>query len=89
MDPLINPSLPPQALPLGYYQHLKGGVYRVLGLARDTSSEAWMVYYQCQYGDWSYWVRPLAEFVEPVTRDGQTQARFRFLAEQWPEAPAP
>ena len=68
----------------GYYRHFKGGIYRVAGLARDCDSQRWMVYYQCCYGDWSYWLRPLENFCETVQRDNITQARFEFIGTQLP-----
>jgi hypothetical protein len=71
--------MPPPNLPLGYYRHFKGAIYRVAGLARDCDSEVWSVYYQCCYGDWSFWLRPYANFCAPVVRDGVEQPRFVFL----------
>jgi hypothetical protein len=81
----MNNSQCPE-LPLGYYRHFKGGIYRVEGLARDAQTEAWCVYYQCQYGDYSYWVRPLAQFLELVEREGHTLPRFSYLGATHPQA---
>lgn len=64
---------------MGRYRHYKGNEYRVLGLARHSETEEWMVYYQALYGDKGYWVRPLAMFVEPVINNGESQPRFRLL----------
>ena len=47
----------------GVYRHYKGPEYRVFGAARHSESEEWMVFYQCLYGDYGLWVRPLAMFV--------------------------
>jgi len=71
-------------VPLGYYRHFKGAIYRVAGLARDCESQQWMVYYQCCYGDWSYWLRPVENFCQAVIKDGLSLPRFVFLGEQVP-----
>jgi hypothetical protein len=71
-------------LTLGYYRHFKGALYRVAGIARDCDSQVWHVYYQCCYGDWSYWLRPLDNFNEQIERNGQIVARFAFVGEEPP-----
>ena len=71
---------PPQ-LPLGIYRHYKGQEYQVIGLARHSETEEWMVYYRTQYGDFSYWVRPLEMFIETVIVDGTCLPRFTFVRE--------
>ncbi|MGE8332472.1 MAG: DUF1653 domain-containing protein, partial [Pseudomonas putida] len=43
----------------GVYRHYKGPEYRVFSVARHSENEEWMVFYQCLYGDYSFWVRPL------------------------------
>lgn len=71
-------------LSLGYYRHFKGAVYRVAGVARDCDTQAWSVYYQCCYGDWSYWLRPYDNFCESIVQDGVPQPRFQFLGVELP-----
>jgi len=39
-----------------------------------------MVFYQCLYGDYSFWVRPLAMFQESVEVDGEQVPRFALVA---------
>lgn len=72
-------------LPLGYYRHFKGAFYRVAGFARDCDSQQWHVYYQCCYGDWSYWLRPLDNFIEQVERGAEVVARFTYVGLERPE----
>ncbi|WP_430461302.1 DUF1653 domain-containing protein [Thalassolituus sp. LLYu03] len=69
-----KPSLTP-----GVYRHYKGNEYQVLGLARHSESEEWMVVYKTLYGDYSLWVRPAAMFCENVTIDGREQPRFALV----------
>ena len=54
------------ALQRGIYQHYKGQIYQVFNVARHSETEEQLVVYQCLYGDYSMWVRPLSMFVETV-----------------------
>jgi hypothetical protein len=53
----------------GLYRHYKGQHYQVLGLARHSETEEWLVVYQALYGERGYWLRPLSLWLEPVVRD--------------------
>lgn len=64
------------SLKLGYYHHYKGGRYQVMGLARHSETNEWLVVYQPLYGDQGLWVRPLDMFVEMVNIDGKSVPRF-------------
>ena len=69
-------------LPTGIYQHFRGALYKVLHIAQHSETEEELVVYQALYGDKGIWVRPLSMFTETVTRDGETQPRFRYLDPQ-------
>jgi hypothetical protein len=60
----------------GIYRHYKGNLYEVLGTAQHSESEEPLVVYRALYGDYGLWVRPLAMFMESVTKEGNTQPRF-------------
>lgn len=61
----------------GIYRHYKGNDYEVIGTARHSETEEWMVVYRTLYGDFSLWVRPLEMFTEDVTlENGERVARF-------------
>ncbi len=60
----------------GIYRHFKGNRYEVIGLARHSETEEWMVVYRALYGDHGLWVRPARMWLETVERDGRTYQRF-------------
>ncbi|MCX7207567.1 MAG: DUF1653 domain-containing protein [Proteobacteria bacterium] len=62
----------------GIYQHYKGQLYQVMGLAKHSETEEEMVVYRCLYGAFDLWVRPLAMFTEEITYNGETMPRFRW-----------
>ena len=59
-----------------YYRHFKGGVYRLVGIAKDSETLEEMVVYQAMYGERQMWVRPKEMFFEKVERDGKVFERF-------------
>ncbi len=63
----------------GKYRHYKGGEYEVFFVARHSETEEEVVVYRTLYGDFSYWVRPLAMFLENVEIDGILQPRFEKI----------
>ena len=69
-----TPDFPP-----GRYRHFKGGEYEVLGVARHSETDEWLVVYRPLYGDGGLWVRPLSMFQEAVTVGGEAVPRFRRL----------
>lgn len=68
---------PVQTLPPGAYRHYKGGIYEVLGVARHSETEEFLVVYRALYGARDLWVRPLTMFVEQVTLEGILTPRFK------------
>ncbi|TVQ72047.1 MAG: DUF1653 domain-containing protein [Oceanospirillales bacterium] len=64
---------------LGLYRHYKGNEYDVIGLARHSETEEWMVVYRSINALQDLWVRPAEMFVEDVTLPtGEVVARFEF-----------
>lgn len=59
-----------------YYRHFKGGLYKFIGLAKDSESLEEMVVYQALYGEGQMWVRPAGMFFGKVERDGKVMDRF-------------
>jgi hypothetical protein len=72
------PPLPSEPRP-GRYRHYKGKEYRVHHLARHSETQEVLVVYQLLYGDYGYWVRPAAMFVETIEHEGQRVPRFAFV----------
>ncbi len=68
-------------LPTGKYQHYKGNLYEVLGVARHSETEEELVVYRALYGEQGLWVRPLTMFQEEVEVEGQPVPRFRYLGD--------
>lgn len=62
----INSSVPQDAPQPGIYKHYKGNLYQVLGMARHSETEEWMVVYQALYAERGFWTRPLSIWLEPV-----------------------
>ena len=66
-------------LPAGRYQHYKGGLYQVQGVARHSETAELLVVYRPLYGEMALWVRPLSMFTEQVQVAGKWQPRFRLI----------
>ncbi len=69
---------------LGKYKHYKGGIVKVLFIAKNSENlEKYVVYrslYNCKTdGKNSLWVRPLKIFKEKVKVNGKLIPRFKFI----------
>ena len=60
-----------------YYRHFKGGLYKFIGIAKDSETLEEMVVYQALYGERQMWVRPAEMFFGKVERDGKVMDRFQ------------
>lgn len=66
----------------GIYQYYKGNLYQVFHVATHSETCEKLVVYQCLYGDYSMWVRPLEMFQETVTlTNGEVLPRFKLIQE--------
>ena len=64
---------------LGKYEHYRGKLYEVLGVARHSETLETFVVYRALYGENDLWVRPLSMFLEKIEIDGEKAPRFRFI----------
>lgn len=66
---------------LGKYQHYKGHLYRVTGIAKHSETLEEMVIYEALYDnpDGKFWVRPAKMFAEKIAINGKKILRFKFL----------
>lgn len=77
----INPDDSNRGAPIpGIYKHYKGNLYQVLGLARHSETEEWLVVYQALYGKKGFWVRPLTLWLEPVSHNDETVTNKEALS---------
>jgi hypothetical protein len=65
-----------------FYRHFKGGIYKFVGIAKDSESQKEMVVYQAVYGERQMWVRPKEMFFGEVVRDGKRMLRFQELSDE-------
>lgn len=61
------------------WRHFKGGVYRVLYLAKQSETKEEYVIYTSDDGDGTVWARPASMWLETVERDGKSQPRFELI----------
>lgn len=65
-------------LALGKYEHYKGALVEVTGVARHSETlEEMVVYKHLNTGEW--WVRPLNMFIEMVEVGGVRVPRFKKM----------
>lgn len=69
---------------LGKYQHYKGNMYQVVGVAKHSETLEEVVVYKALYsspefGEEVLWVRPKKMFFEKVIIDGLEIPRFKLV----------
>lgn len=66
----------------GIYRHFKGHTYRVIGMGKHSETlEDYVVYENVTKPD-DIWIRPVAMFLETISRDGKTFQRFELIKEE-------
>lgn len=68
-----------QTIPTGRYRHYKGKEYEVIGVAKHSETEEEFIVYRTLYGNFDLWVRPKAMFLEAITVNGVSVARFEYI----------
>jgi hypothetical protein len=63
---------------LGKYQHFKGSIYEVIGIAKHSETlEELVIYKNIKTGE--LWVRPKSMFLEKINFNGKEVPRFKFI----------
>ena len=70
-----------QSFQPGIYRHFKGNEYRIFSVARHSETLEELVVYESLTHPDRIWVRPLAMFLENVSRDGYEGPRFTPIIE--------
>lgn len=66
----------------GEYQHFKGQIAQVIGVAKHSETqEEYVVYYHPEKDDGKrqLWIRPKEMFFEKVEINGKKVSRFKFI----------
>ncbi|MCC7160556.1 DUF1653 domain-containing protein [Candidatus Nomurabacteria bacterium] len=65
----------------GIYKHFKGGMYRVIGVAKHSETLKDLVVYEALYDNpkSKFWVRPLENFLGEVELEGKKVPRFEYV----------
>ena len=64
-----------------YFEHFKGGKYKLIGFGKDSETLEDVVIYQALYGAGQIWVRPYDIFFSKVTLpDGTEVERFKEIS---------
>jgi hypothetical protein len=63
----------------GIYRHYKGGMYKVIAIAKHTETREEMVVYRSLDDERQLWVRPLEMFREMVKVEGKQVPRFEYV----------
>jgi len=66
----------------GIYQHYKGNLYEVIGVATHSETMEEYVVYRALYGKYDLWIRPKAMFYENIIIDGKETPRFKYIKEK-------
>ena len=68
---------------IGTYQHYKGHMYKVLGIAKHSETLEELVVYEALYEnpEGKLWVRPKEMFLETVKVNGKIVPRFEYISE--------
>ena len=68
----------------GKYRHFKGGMYKVLGIVKNSETLEDLVLYETlnENPKSKLWVRPVKIFSEKVELNGKMVARFEYLKEK-------
>ncbi len=73
-----------EKIKIGKYQHFKGKMYEVIGVAKHSETLEDLVIYKALYKSKNFgvnalWVRPVSMFLENVEFNNKTLPRFKYI----------
>ena len=74
----IHENILEYVMKAGLYQHYKGGLYQIHGIARHSETSEGMVVYQHLDGTPGLWIRPIDMFNEKIIVNGVEKPRFEY-----------
>ena len=63
-----------------YFQHFKGGLYKLLLIAKDSDTLEPVVVYQAMYENSEIWIRAGKSFFSQVNINGEEVPRFKEVS---------
>lgn len=65
----------------GIYRHFKGGMYKVVEIAKHSETLEDLVIYQ-SLSTKQFWARPLSSFLQMTTHEGKQVERFAYVGQE-------
>lgn len=65
-----------------YFLHFKGGLYKMVAVAKNSETLEDVIVYQALYGERAVWVRPEKMFFETVLINGIQIPRFKEITKE-------
>lgn len=68
---------------IGFYEHFKGGIYIVEGVAEHTETDELVVVYRSHEEQDKIYVRPLENFMQEIETPNGKLPRFSYIGQHY------